>query len=217
MTEVAEIVDPSNEVATIIDTHVQPFMAEIDRLHQVADDIEKEIRALADERRKIEENAGDALLDARFAGDEAAAKKIAKDLEGLRVRRTMLEQQLAACRLRVDKEYLKRWQKVVAVCLAEAAPRREQAAEHWKHTEELLQQINEYEKADFVLRLPEPKTGTPYRPGITLRLNRLAQAFEITANTARGHVQVMEAKIASARKRGAQARAGITDDDDYQE
>lgn len=203
-----------NQVDEIVEPHVQPFRAEIERLQQVAGDLEREIRALADERREIEENAGDALLDARFAGDVAAEKKIGKALEDLRVRRIMLEQQLAACRLRIDKEHLKRWQTVVNVCQAEAAPRRKQAAEHWKHTEELLRQINEYEEADFVLKLPKVDIGESYRPGITNRLNSLARSLEIAAEEALHHVRTMEAKIATARRRGSRARAEIIDDDE---
>ncbi len=202
------------EVAAIIEPHIQPIREEIGRLEQTARDLEKEIGALADERREIEENAGDALLDARFAGDAAAEKKIGKALEDLRVRQVVLEQQLAACRLRIDKEHLKRWQMVVNVCQEEAAPRRKQAAEHWKYTEELLQQINEYEKADFVLRLPKVDIGESYRPGITNRLNGLARSLEIAAEEALHHVRTMEAKIASARRRGSRARAEIIDDDE---
>jgi len=207
-----------SQVDEFLEPHIQPFKDEIARLQQTARDLEAEIKALPRERRQIEENAGDALLDARFAGDTTAERKVAKTLEDLRIRQALLEQQIAACQLRIEKKRLERDQAIIKICQEEATARRKQAEEHWKHTEELLRQINEYEECDYFLKRPESEVGgPPVRIGITERTNRLARDFEIKAEEVRRNARYMEQVIERKRREIARAHSESIDDDDEEE
>lgn len=204
-----------NRINEFLEPHIQPFKDEIARLQQTARDLEAEIKALPRERREIEENAGEALLDARFAGDTAAERKAGKTLEDLRIRQALLEQQIAACQLRIEKKRLERDQAIIKICQEEAAARRKQAEEHWKHTEELLKQINEYEECDYFLKRPEPYIGgPPVRIGITERTNNLARGFERKAEEVLRDARYMEQVIERKRREIARAHDETIDDDD---
>lgn len=204
-----------NRINEFLEPHIQPFKDEIARLQQTARDLEAEIKALPRDRREIEENAGEALLDARFAGDTAAERKAGKTLEDLRIRQALLEQQIAACQLRIEKKRLERDQTIIKICQEEAAIRRKQAEEHWKHTEELLKQINEYEECDYFLKRPESEIGgPPVRIGITERTNSLARGFERKAEEVLRDARYMEQVIERKRREIARAHDETIDDDD---
>lgn len=187
-------------VDEIIAAGIAAVVEEKDRLTQTARDLEVELQAAASEQRRIEQACGDELLDARFSGDTKVEKQVAKELEQVRIKRTMLEQQLAACRARIDDKELERWKTEAGVCRTEAAKIRAKAKEHWAHTEDLLRQINEYEQSDYILRTPDRQRGVPFPIGITARFNQEAAAIEERATRAFDMIKIFERDL--ARKRG---------------
>lgn len=194
----------NEKVSKVVEAGIAAVRQEEEHLKQTARDLEEELQALDSEQRRIERVAGDDLLDARFSGDTKAEKKVAQSLENIRLKRTMLEKQLAACRVRIDNKHLERWKTEARACQEAAVKHREEAAAHWVHTEDLLRQINEYELCDYVLKRPEAKMGEPARLGITASLNWDAYELEKHATEALDMARIFERKINP--KRGEEAQ-----------
>ena len=160
-------------MSALVDEAIAAGTAEIlqerERLEQVARDLETELKDLDVEQKEIEEACGDALLDARFSGDTKTEKKVAKDLEHIRIKRIMLERQLAACRTRIDDTIIEKWAAEARECRRRAAEYRTAEATHRAVTEDLLKQINEYEDCDYHLEYPETVMYEPCKIAISDR------------------------------------------------
>lgn len=182
---------------------LKPVKDEGNLLKQAARDLEEEIRALDTEQQQIERECGDDLLNARFSGDTKTEARVAKDLERVRLKRTLLEKQLAACRARIDENRLEELKAEAEVCQTVAAKAREEAAAHRAISDDLLRQINEHEKCTYRLAYPRANMGEVQIIGISDSLDSSAESLDNRSDAALREARRFEHEIKRKRGNGA--------------